>query len=69
MLALGGDCSSDLALLRAEPGVFGLAPSDLTVLRTVTTLAIDAPKALAAIASARADARVRAWALAGDNAP
>ncbi|WP_067480863.1 IS1380 family transposase [Nocardia amamiensis] len=60
-LAVGGDCVSDLALLRAEPGVFGLVASDPTVSRLVTVLAADTPKALAAIASARADARARAW--------
>lgn len=31
MLALGGDCVSDLALLRAEPGVIGAVASDPTV--------------------------------------
>ncbi len=35
----------------------------------ITTLAGDAPKVLAAITSARADARARAWTLAGTNAP
>ncbi|WP_433599212.1 IS1380 family transposase [Nocardia sp. CA-135953] len=68
-LAVGGDCASDVALLRAEPGVFGLVASDPTVSRTITALTADAPKALAAIASARADARARAWTLAGPNAP
>ena len=68
-LAIGGDCVSDLAVLRAEPGVFGLVASDPTVSRLVSVLAADAPKALSAIASARAAARGRAWALAGDHAP
>ncbi len=54
MLALGGDCVSDLALLRGEPGLFGAVASDPTVSRLITTLAADAPKALSAIASARA---------------
>ncbi|WP_433655183.1 IS1380 family transposase [Nocardia sp. CA-128927] len=68
-LAVGGDCAADVALLRAEPGVFGLVASDPTVSRTITALAAQAPKALAAIASARADARAQAWAVAGPNAP
>ena len=34
-LALGGDCLADIALLRAEPGLFGLVASDPTVSRTV----------------------------------
>nr|WP_281258291.1 transposase [Actinomadura mexicana] len=39
MLALGGDCLSDIAVLRAEPELFGAVPSDPTVSRLVTTLA------------------------------
>jgi Transposase DDE domain group 1 len=38
-LALGGDCLADVALLRAEPGVYGLVASDPTVSRTVDALA------------------------------
>lgn len=38
MLALGEDCVSDLALLRAEPGVFGAVASDPTVSRLITAL-------------------------------
>ena len=30
-LALGGDCLADIALLRSEPGVYGLVASDATV--------------------------------------
>lgn len=67
-LAIGGDCAADLALLRAEPGVFGLVASDPTVSRTIAALAADAPKALAAIAAARAQARAQAWTLAGEHA-
>jgi hypothetical protein len=69
MLVLGGDCVSDLALLRGEPGVFGAVASDPTVSRLITTLAADAPKALSAIASARAQARAQAWKSAGTKAP
>ena len=56
-LALGGDCLADLSVLRAEPGVYGLVASDPTVSRLIDTLAADAPRALAAIAAARASAR------------
>ncbi len=68
-LALGGDCLADLALLRAEPGVYGTVASEATVSRTVTALAGDADAALRAVNRARAAARERAWALAGDAAP
>jgi len=37
-LALGGDCLADIALLRAEPGVFGPVASDPTVSRTIDAL-------------------------------
>jgi hypothetical protein len=68
-LAVGGVCLADLAVLRAEPGVFGAVASDPTVSRLITVLAADASKALAAIASARAAARLTAWAAAGGHSP
>ena len=68
-LAVGGDCLADVAVLRGEPRVFGLVASDPTVSRTIDRLADDAPTALAAIDAARAQARARAWALAGEHAP
>jgi hypothetical protein len=68
-LALGGDCLADIALLRAEPGVYGLVASDPTVSRTIDALAADAPPALKAINTARAAARAQVWALAGEHAP
>lgn len=68
-LALGGDCLADIAVLRAEPGVYGRVASDPTVSRTIDALAADAPRALAAINTARALARARVWALAGVHAP
>lgn len=68
-LALGGDCLADLALLRAEPGVFGLVASDPTVSRLFETLAADLPSALKAINAARARTRARVWQLAGPDAP
>jgi hypothetical protein len=68
-LVLGGDCLADVALLRAEPGVFGPVASDPTVSRTIDVLAKDAPRVLAAIEGARATARARAWELAAEHAP
>ena len=68
-LALGGDCLADVAVLRAEPGVYGRVASDPTVSRTIDALAADAPRALAAINTARAAARAHAWKCAGSDAP
>jgi Transposase DDE domain group 1 len=68
-LALGGDCLSDVALLRAEPSVFGAVASDPTVSRTIDALAADASRALRAIDSARAKARAAVWSAAGEHAP
>jgi hypothetical protein len=69
MLALGGDCLADIALLREEPALFGPVASDATVSRTIAALATDASRALAAIDAARAQVRARAWQLAGQRAP
>ena len=68
-LAIGGNCLADIAQLRAAPEVFGLVASDPTVSRCIDTLAADAPAVLTAINAARAAARARAWALAGEHAP
>nr|NLI50358.1 IS1380 family transposase [Propionibacterium sp.] len=68
-LALGGDCLADVGLLRAEPAVYGRVASDPTISRLIATLAADAPAVLKAIDQARAEARARVWALAGDHAP
>ena len=68
-LALGGDCLADVAVLRGEPGLYGLVASDPTVSRTIAALAADAPAALAAINTARATARAQVWTLAGKHAP
>lgn len=68
-LAVGGDCLADVAVLRAEPGVFGRVASDPTVSRTISLLAGDADRVLPAIEKARAAARARVWKLAGDAAP
>jgi hypothetical protein len=68
-LGLGGDCLADIALARAEPGLFGPVASDPVVSRLVGVLAAEERRALKAIRAARAAARERAWALAGDAAP
>ncbi|HEV8277266.1 MAG TPA: IS1380 family transposase [Streptosporangiaceae bacterium] len=68
-LALGGDCLADIAVLRAQPGLCGLVASDPVVSRLIGALAGDLPRALRVIRAARAAARERAWALAGERAP
>ena len=68
-LALGGDCLADVALLRSEPTVYGSVASDPTISRLVSLLAGEALTVLKAINTARADARARAWQLAGTHAP
>ncbi|MGO4649909.1 IS1380 family transposase [Nocardia sp. 2YAB30] len=68
-VAAGGDCAADVSLLRTQPAMFGPVASDPTVSRLVTTLAADAPKALSAIAKARAAARAAAWKRAREHAP
>ncbi|WP_018569455.1 IS1380 family transposase [Streptomyces sp. PsTaAH-124] len=68
-VALGGDCLADVALLRAEPAVFGPVASDPTVCRLIDTLASYGGRALQAIRSARAEVRRKVWQLAGREAP
>ncbi len=68
-LALGGDCLADIAVLRAEPAIFGRVASDPTVSRTIDELAANAPAALKAIDTARAAARARVWGLVDEDAP
>jgi len=68
-LALGGDTCSDLAVVRAEPAVFGPVASDPTASRTIARLAADVDRVLAAIDRARAAARARVWAAGGPHAP
>ena len=60
-VALGGDAACDVAVLRAQPGVFGPVASDPTVSRLIGRLAADADDALAAISAARAGGRERVW--------
>ena len=57
LLADGGDCLSDLAVLRDEPDLFGTVASDSTALR-----ALESGWAAEAIIDARRVAREAAWA-------
>ncbi|TQK52648.1 DDE family transposase [Streptomyces sp. SLBN-118] len=68
-VALGGDCLADVALLRAEPAVFGPVASDPTVSRLVGQLASGGKRVLAALRTAHAEVREHVWRLAGDAAP
>jgi Transposase DDE domain group 1 len=68
-VALGGDCLANIAVRREQPELAGPVASDPVASRLVSALAADLPRALKAIRSARAAARERAWALAGENAP
>jgi hypothetical protein len=61
-VALGGDCAADLAVVRAQPEVFGPVASDPTVSRLIAALAADVDAATSAIRAARAAARERVWA-------
>ena len=60
-VALGGDCVADLAVVRAQPELFGQVASDPTVSRLVSTLAADIEAVLPAIRAARAQARGAVW--------
>jgi hypothetical protein len=64
MLADGGDCLSDLAVLRDQPALFGPVASTPTAWRVVERTASD-PDGLARLRAARAHARARAWAAGG----
>jgi Transposase DDE domain group 1 len=60
MLADGGDCLSDLAVLRDQPALFGEVASSATAWRVVERVARD-EHGLAGLRAARAQARARAW--------
>jgi hypothetical protein len=68
-LGLGGDCLADVGVLRAQPDLCGPVACDPVISRLIGALAAEGPRALRAIRQARAAARERAWALAGDAAP
>jgi Transposase DDE domain group 1 len=60
LLADGGDCLSDLAVLRQQPELFGPVASTPTAWRVVERVAGD-PDGLAGLRAARAHARAAAW--------
>jgi hypothetical protein len=71
-IALGGDCLSDLAVVRSQSDLFGQVASDPTVSRLIAMLAADPEQSLAALRAARATARQKAWELlpvASDSGP
>jgi hypothetical protein len=61
MLADGGDCLSDLATLRDQPGLVGEVASTPTAWRVIERLAGAGEQGLAGLRLARARARRRAW--------
>jgi Transposase DDE domain group 1 len=65
LLADGGDCLSDLAVLRDQPALFGPVASTPTAWRVLERTACD-PDGLTRLRAARAHARARAWAAGGD---
>jgi hypothetical protein len=56
-LAVGGDCPADIAVLRGQPRLFGPVASDPTVSRRIDALAANVDDSVAAIRTARAQAR------------
>jgi len=60
-IALGGDCLADVAVVRAQPELFGRVASDPTISRLIESLADDPAEAAAAIRTARATARRKVW--------
>ena len=60
-IALGGDCLADIAVVRAQPELFGPVASDPTVSRLFEALAERPGEAITAIRAARAAARARVW--------
>jgi Transposase DDE domain group 1 len=60
MLADGGDCLSDLAVLRDQPELFGPVASTATAWRVIEQVARD-ELGIAGLRAARAHARGRAW--------
>jgi hypothetical protein len=60
-IAVGGDCLADIAVVRAQPELFGPVASDPTVSRLFDALVERPGEAIAAIRAARAAARARVW--------
>ena len=67
-LALGGDCLSDIGVLRDATAIVGPVASDPTVSRVIDDLAAGGPDVLAALAGAHAAARARVLAAGGGPA-
>jgi hypothetical protein len=65
VLADGGDCLSDLTVLRDQPELFGPVASTPTAWRVLDRIAGDTC-GLARLRAARAHARARAWTAGGD---
>ncbi|MFD3521543.1 hypothetical protein [Streptomyces sp. NPDC058653] len=68
-VALDGDCSSGIGVLRTEHVVLRPAASDPTVSRLVETQAAADSSAPTAVRRARAEVRERVWKLSGSNVP
>ncbi len=64
MLADGGDCLADMAVVRDQAVLFGQAASDSTAFRVIDQIASD-PEAIEWLRVAHAHARARVWELAG----
>ena len=60
-IALGGDCLADVAVLRAQPQLFGAVASDPSISRLIDALGVDSAAVIAAIRGARAAARAKVW--------
>jgi DDE family transposase len=60
-IALGGDCLADVAVVRAQPQLFGAVASDPTISRLIEALASDPMAVIAAMRAARAAARAKVW--------
>jgi hypothetical protein len=65
VLADGGDCLSDIAVLAQQPGLFGEVASQPTAWNVLEAVADDELGGVDGIRQARADARGRVWQLAG----
>jgi len=64
MLADGGDCLADLAVVRDQAALFGATASDSTAFRVIDQIA-SCPQAIGWLRAAHAAARERVWELAG----
>jgi hypothetical protein len=60
-IALGGDCLADVAVLRAQPQLFGAVASAPAISRRIDALGDASAAVIAAIRGARAAARAKVW--------